>query len=91
MSVQKDKIEQLLGKVSKVDAPPFLFTRIKAKIENKFANKITPKWLWASSLGLILLIMINLSLIKNYTADQSQKENLAEKLNILPNNTLYYE
>jgi hypothetical protein len=64
---QETNIDELLSqwtKVDKVDAPDYLLTRIKAKIENQVNDKLTPGFAISFGLSFILLIIFQVSAIK---------------------------
>lgn len=79
----------VLDLINKVDAPPFLLTRIKQKIESS-ANKVSPVVLWTTCISVCLVFIVNIYAIsdtgkhKNDTA-----HSLAEAMNLYPNNSLY--
>lgn len=64
---QEKNIDELLSqwtKIDKVDAPVYLLTRIKAKIENQVNDKLTPGFAISFGLSFILLIIFQVSAIK---------------------------
>lgn len=64
---QETNIDELLSqwtKVDKVDAPDYLLTRIKTKIENQVNDKLTPGFAISFGLSFILLIIFQVSAIK---------------------------
>ena len=64
---QETNIDELLSqwtKVDKVDAPDYLLTRIKTKIENQVNDKLTPSFAISFGLSFILLIIFQVSAIK---------------------------
>jgi hypothetical protein len=82
-----------LKKVIKVDAPPFLWTRIQAKIRANAAEKAPTSWNLAGAFALSVLLVLNISLfvgagkISNIDTTQS----LAEGMNLESKNQLYNE
>nr|WP_294893971.1 hypothetical protein [uncultured Pedobacter sp.] len=84
----------LLSKIEKVDAPPFLYTQILQKIESRKQIEISLVKQWSLAIAFILLIILNVSvLMNNSTAKQSDKqtENLANGLGLITNNSLYHD
>lgn len=82
-----------LKQVKKVDAPPFLWTRIQAKIRANAAEKAPLSWNWAGALALSALLALNISLFagtgKSSGIDRTQF--LAEGLKLQAKNQLYDE
>lgn len=71
-----EKIE-LLRKVRRVEAPPFLLTRIRAKIDAARAEKLPATWAWAGSLAFGLLLFLNVVLAtRTETADPAAQYRL---------------
>lgn len=85
------KIESL-RKVRRVDAPPFLLTRIEAKIRAAEVERLSVAWQWAGALAFGLLIFLNLSAVKpGQTNQPDTTSQLVESLNLHPSNQLYHE
>ncbi|MFN0216495.1 MAG: hypothetical protein ACKVT2_19720 [Saprospiraceae bacterium] len=82
-----------LKKVRKVDAPPFLLTRIQAKIRASAAEKVPVSWNWAGALALSILLVLNISLFigTGKTPGIDRTQSLAEGMNLQSNNQLYNE
>lgn len=82
-----------LKKVRKVEAPPFLWTCIQAKIRTNAAEKVPASWNWAGALALFILLGLNISLFvgagKPSGIDRIQS--LAEGMQLQPKNQLYNE
>ena len=79
---------ELLKKVGKVDAPPFLLTRIQAKIRSGEAERLPVSWGWASGLAFSLLLLLNV-LILGRPSQTAPTKSLAEQLQMNQNNELY--
>lgn len=83
-----------LKRIQKVSAPPFLFTRIEAKLE-QHPSLVSKNWLWASSFGLLLLLCINGYFInQNFSSDYPNTESsqtIIEGMSIDFSNQLYHE
>ena len=78
-----------LNRIQKVDAPPFLYTRILSRIQNKVKETVPVKWAVAAAACLTLLIIINLTVIQ---ADKdNNKTDLTEVFSLKTNNSLYNE
>jgi hypothetical protein len=76
----------MLGQIQKVDAPPFLLTRIKQKIENTHNSNFSPRLAWSLAMAVVLVLLLNLGVIISKT---SHTDSLADTMNLLPKNTLY--
>ncbi|MCB0706440.1 MAG: hypothetical protein KDC34_14085 [Saprospiraceae bacterium] len=84
----------LLKKIEKVSAPPFLFTRIEARINQQPEDRIPIKWAYAMSLGLAVLFCFNLLLIRSDFRKSKKAESLqivVEEMDLHHSNQLYYE
>jgi hypothetical protein len=82
----------LLKKVAKIEAPPFLMTRIAAKIRAAEADRLPVSWQWAGSLAFAALVLLNVFLAKieaRFTLEPA--ETLAVTLKIQPSNQIYDE
>lgn len=84
----------LLKKVRKVDAPPFLLTRIQARIRRNEAERLPTSWQWAGGLAFGLLLLLN-ALAINQPATQSgssdPSESLVQNFQLDQTNQLYVE
>lgn len=89
---QKDSLDalEMLGKVARVDAPPFLLTRIRQRVAN-VQQRVPAKWVVATALSMILIIAMNIYLVagqRNNNRTETSHE-LAQAMNLLPQNSLY--
>ncbi|MBX2905937.1 MAG: hypothetical protein KF744_07865 [Taibaiella sp.] len=89
---QKDGLDALkmLGEVARVDAPPFLLTRIRQRVAN-VQQRVSGKWVVATALSMILIIAMNIYLVagqRNNSRTETSHE-LAQAMNLLPQNSLY--
>lgn len=90
--MEKDKDLEMLGRIKKVDTPPFLFTRIEAKIQDFEAERFSPTWAVAWSLALALLISVNVFAFNNFTSVQNDGiEQVASGMGLSGSNQLYHE
>lgn len=90
---QYQNIEQL-KKVRKVDAPPFLLTRIHAKIRASKVEQLPLSWRWAGGLAFGLMLCLNLLAVKmnhQATGQPDGIEALADGLQMTNANQLYHE
>jgi hypothetical protein len=56
---------KLLQKVEKVEAPPFLMTRIQAKIRAAVTEQAPVSWQWAGATALLLMFWLNFNAVSN--------------------------
>jgi hypothetical protein len=77
------------NKIQKVEPPLFLFTRIQQQIKNTDSTSVSKKYVWATALSLILIVIINVFVLTKSMAAKSKKPNLAESMNMMPSNNLY--
>jgi hypothetical protein len=87
-----EKHLEKLRKIERVDAPPFLFTRIKVRIDAA-NNGVPVAWKWALSCTFVLILWLNASVVLRYL-DHSRENNVAElitAMHLSKPNSLYYE
>lgn len=78
-----------LKNIQRVDAPPFLFTRIQEKINAKTTN-IRPLWAWSMSVACASLLLLNVFVLLHFEDNAGLKQrNLVEKMHLSSNNQLY--
>ena len=82
------KIESL-GKIQKVEAPPYLFTRIQQKIEQLNAERMPKSTFLALNLSFLLLVIINVIVLKDNSLERKATENYIESIHLIDNNSLY--
>ena len=71
-------------KVQKVDAPPFLMTRIRAKIQAVEAEKLPVFWRWAGATAVVLLLWLNYMQVV-----QPENNNIAAQFGLYQSAQLY--
>lgn len=79
----------ILNKIQKVEAPPFLYTRIVNRIQNKVKETVPVKWAVATAAGLLVLITINISVIR--TSEENTSADLSQAFSLQTSNSLYNE
>lgn len=64
-NINIDERLESLKKIRKVDAPPYLFTRIKAEIDsfNNLRTEAPVQWKWAFAVTAIAIIILNISIM----------------------------
>lgn len=79
----------ILEKVQKVEAPPFLYTRILNRIQNKAQETVPVKWAVVAAACLLVLITINISVIQS--SKENNRTDLSEAFSLQTSNSLYNE
>lgn len=77
-----------LEHIQKVDATPFLFTRIKAKIYQQ-NQRFETKLVWKLSIAMVFILLINAAVITINLKPKKQENSLAKAMHLVPNNELY--
>lgn len=88
-----DKKLELLKKIQKVDAPPFLLTRILARIESPGSMPAPASWRLAFIAVLITVLSLNVSLFlkSSDSADSRGIEEVVYSMELSNSNDLYHE
>lgn len=81
----------ILTKIQKVDAPPFLYTRVLNRIQNKVTETIPVKWAVTLAVSLIVLISINIGVMIMDNESTASATNLSEVFSLQTTNSLYNE
>ncbi len=79
-------------KIKRVEAPPFLFTRIEQKLKNAVTDSVAIKWVTASVGALIFLVLLNFVLIRKTLFQKPENKpetELALSLGLDNSNQLY--
>jgi hypothetical protein len=87
MDIEK-RLEQL-QQVPKADAPPYLLTRIRAKIRATQPDTLPRAWQWAGALGLVVLLLLNFGLPR--TASRTESNNIAAQYGLYQTQQLYVD
>lgn len=89
-----DKLDAL-KRIREVDAPPFLFTRIRQRINNLDNIAAPVKWKWAFVLTSIAIIALNVSIYFKFSTATEKKtlgiENIVSSMNLSTPTDLYNE
>ncbi|MEL6190684.1 MAG: hypothetical protein AAFR66_01485 [Bacteroidota bacterium] len=94
--MREDTDFERLSRIQKVDAPPFLFTRIEAKI-NALQEEVYPiRWMRLALAGFVVLMLLNLWLVgQNVVGGSSVGEDnmsvLSAGVELYQSNQLYNE
>lgn len=89
MEMNEEYIENTLNKISKVDAPPFLYTRISAQLES--VQEVKPKqWVMIGAIACLLLVF-NVVMFRSANDTQQLTTTTTNEYGLNPSNQLYYE
>lgn len=89
-----DKKLEALQQIRDVDAPPFLITRIREKIQALQPDFINIKWKWTFAVLSVIVLTINVALVLKMTSRQNNSakvEDMITTLHISSSNQLYHE
>lgn len=80
---------EALNYLKRVDAPPFLLTRIRQKAAEVYEQRVTPAFVWASCLGLALIFAVNAYIISGGAPQKSEHLMQSKQISFFTNNSLY--
>jgi hypothetical protein len=91
MDIEK-KLE-LLKKIQNVDAPPFLYTRIKQEIDSSIGEKAPATWRFAFIASSVVVLILNAFILFNLSSKQNEKgiEEVISSMDLSNINDLYHE
>lgn len=91
--MEVEKAIHLLQQIEKVEAPPFLRTRIQARIELAIAETPGRSWVLAGVTTMALVLLVNtVTLFGDRTTRSSDPvSELSRGMGMSPSNQLYYE
>lgn len=81
----------MLDHIMKVDAPPFLLTRIRQKIAVAKEQRLTPALAWVGTVSFIIILSVNVYIVAGNTDSKTsgKASKLAQSMNLFPHNSLY--
>lgn len=81
-----------LKKITPVEAPPFLYTRVQQSINSLDQRPAPTRWRLVFSLTAILILAINIIvLVNSQRAKYQDAEQVAKAMQLSTSNELYYE
>jgi hypothetical protein len=81
---------KMLESIGRVEAPPFLLTRIRQKISEQSERKVNPLTVVAAGISLTVLFAMNIYIISNSGQNRTRAtEDIANAMNLYPNNNIY--
>ena len=90
--MEEERINELLGSVERVDAPPFLFTRIEARIAARQEERPSRSWVLATSMAMVMLLAVNSYVLFSGSGNEKAGvERIADGMNMGASNQLYHD
>lgn len=91
--MKEERINELLSNVGRVDPPPFLFTRIEARIVARNEERPSRSWVLATGMAIAFLLTVNSYFLLNGSNEMSTVaiEQLASSLDLTAANQLYHD
>jgi hypothetical protein len=88
-----DKKLELLKEIQKVDAPPFLYTRIKQEIDSSISEKAPTNWRLAFAMIAILIFSLNVFILLNTSGIKKNGgiDEVVSSMGLSNSNDLYNE
>lgn len=80
-----------LNLIQKVEAPPFLYSRIMQRIEKETNKPQVRNFTWAIGFSMIIILAFNIMAISFSSKHTSGNKSLATELGLYPQNNLYNE
>ncbi|WP_341903289.1 hypothetical protein [Fluviicola taffensis] len=84
--MEKDQLHSL-EKIERVEVSPFLFTRIQARVQEQFLDKLSTRQTVVYLTGIALIVALNVMVLG--TKNEDKNENLVSEMNLAPTNQLY--
>ncbi len=79
----------MLETIQRVEAPPFLLTRIRQQIANRQDAAVPTRWAWAAGLSFVLILALNIYAITGSSRGTRPQANLVQTMDLYPHNSLY--
>ena len=82
-----------LKKIRQVDAPPFLYTRIRSRIDALTETPAPRQWAWGFSLGAVLVLVLNVGVLLTvtHTKRESSVSDVVSAMQLSTHNDFYHE
>lgn len=78
-----------LGRIQKVEAPSFLFTRIQQKIESEKSERMPLRTAVIINLSFAVILMLNVLVFIESNSNSNSTESYAQSIQLISNNALY--
>jgi len=87
-----DRLDKL-KKITPVEAPPFLYTRVQQAINSLNSTAAPLRWRWAFAMSAIIVVVINLAVItrSGHTVKSNDMEQVVNAMQLSSSNELYHE
>ncbi|MBL0235308.1 MAG: hypothetical protein IPQ02_01445 [Saprospiraceae bacterium] len=81
----------ILNTIKQVEAPQFLLTRVQQRIRKVEQNRWSPQLAWTLFIGLIFIMVLELSIVGKPAFVYSTEQNIVQLMNLHYDNLLYHE
>ena len=81
----------ILNTIKQVEAPQFLLTRVQQRIRMVEQNRWSPQLAWTLFIGLIFIMVLELSIVGKPAFVYSTEQNIVQRMNLHYDNLLYHE
>ncbi|MBK6699711.1 MAG: hypothetical protein IPG55_07370 [Saprospiraceae bacterium] len=81
----------ILNTIKQVEAPQFLLTRVQQRIRMVEQNRWSPQLAWTLFIGLIFIMVLELSIVGKPAFVYSTEQNIVQLMNLHYDNLLYHE
>jgi hypothetical protein len=81
----------ILNTIKQVEAPQFLLTRVQQRIRRVEQNRWSPQLVWTLFIGLIFIMVLELSIVGKPAFVYSTEQNIVQLMNLHYDNLLYHE
>jgi uncharacterized membrane protein YvbJ len=85
-------VENSLNGIKSAEVNPYLYSKILNRLQTKTQQNISPKFVFASSIALIVLIILNVFIFKsaNSSSNTNDLKKLSTTFNLVNENNLNY-
>ena len=81
----------ILNTIKQVEVPQFLLTRVQQRIRRVEQNRWSPQLAWTLFIGLIFIMVLELSIVGKPAFVYSTEQNIVQLMNLHYDNLLYHE
>ena len=86
-----DRLDKLKN-ITPVEAPPFLYTRVRQAIDSLNNSAAPVRWRWAFAITAIFIVVINIVVVtRSPQAKNSDVEHVVNAMQLSSSNDLYHE
>lgn len=82
-----------LKKINQVDAPPFLLTRIKSRIDSLSSAPAPLQWTWSFAAAAVVVLAMNMGVLitRATTTEKNTIADVVSTMQLSTNNELYHD